>query len=68
MRDAIDLGAFPEIAAWTNRHHREPSTTELPSGELFDTARGAEQGDGFGTVQAGLTLAAARAPALAAAS
>ena len=60
MRSAIDATAFPEIATWTAWHQQEASTTLLPSGEIFTTDRGAEQGDGFGTVQACLTLAAAR--------
>eukprot|EP00969_Alexandrium_andersonii_P144667 6397320-Alexandrium_andersonii.AAC.1 len=62
MRSSIDPAEFPEIAAWTSWHQQEPSVTLLPSGETFTTDRGAEQGDGFGTVQAALTLAAARAP------
>ena len=59
MRAAVDPTEFSEIAAWATWHHQEASTTVLPSGDAFSTGRGAEQGDGFGTVQACLTLAGA---------
>ncbi len=60
IREAIDEH-FPEASAWTEWHHEQCSTTMLPSGVEHATDRGAEQGDAFGTSQAGLTLGRARA-------
>ena len=64
MRGAVDAAEFPELASWMEWHHRQATATVLPSGEEFTTDRGAEQGDGFGTVQAGRTPGKARSAAL----
>ncbi len=55
LQDDLD-----EILAWTEWHHEEPAVTVLPSGMEFRSDCGAEQGDPFGSVQAGRCLGAAR--------
>jgi len=62
MRASIDPDQHPEIASWIAWHQKQAAVTVLPSREEFECDRGAEQGDGFGTLQAGLVLADARQP------
>ena len=56
IRDAIN-SEFSEIKAWTDWHHTAPAITVLPSGTELENNRGAEQGDGFGSLQACSVLA-----------
>ena len=51
---------FPEASAWTEWQHQSDSVTALPSGRVFSTDRGAEQGDVLGTIQSALVLGDAR--------
>ena len=51
---------FPEVSAWTEWQHQSDSVTTLPSGRVFPTDRGAEQGDVLGTIQSALVLGEAR--------
>ena len=51
---------FPEASAWTEWQHQADSVTTLPSGRVFPTDRGAEQGDFLGTIQSALVLGEAR--------
>ena len=60
MRNSTDPQEFPEMVSWMRWQHAEPSITVLPSGQEISIDRGAEQGDVFGTVEASLTLGAAR--------
>ena len=62
MRASIDPEQHPETASWIAWHQKQAAVTVLPSGEEFECDRGVEQGDGFGTLQAGLVLAGARQP------
>ena len=49
--------ALPDIAPWTAWCHKVAADIELPSGRIHRAARGAEQGDPHGSLQAGLVLA-----------
>ena len=51
---------FPEASSWTEWQHQSDSVTTLPSGRVFSTDRGAEQGDVLGTIQSALVLGDAR--------
>ena len=51
---------FAEASAWTEWQHQSDSVTTLPSGRVFPTDRGAEQGDVLGTIQSALVLGEAR--------
>ena len=56
IRQAI-CDEYEEIKSWTEWHHEQPTITVLPSGEEFASDRGADQGDGFGSLQSGSVLA-----------
>ena len=60
MRTAIDPAEFPEIATWTTWQQQGEMVRVLPSGRENSNKKGAEQSDGFGTIQASLTLAKSR--------
>ncbi len=60
IREAINE-FFADISPWTEWRHERHAVTVLPSGAVHATDRGAEQGDGFGSVQSGLVLGKARA-------
>ena len=51
---------FAEASAWTEWQHQSDSVTTLPTGRVFPTDRGAEQGDVLGTIQSALVLGEAR--------
>ena len=51
---------FPEASSWTEWQHQSDSVTTLPSGRVFSTDRGAEQGDVLGTIQSAFVLGDAR--------
>ena len=56
IREAID-SELREVRAWTEWHHMTHAVTVLPCGSEFQNDRGAEQGDGFGSLQACSVLA-----------
>ena len=56
IRAAID-DELREVKAWTDWHHAAEAITILPCGDEFTNNRGAEQGDGFGSLQACSVLA-----------
>lgn len=56
VEEAVDE-AVPELSPWTRWCHDPGATIDLPAGGSHQAARGAEQGDPHGSLQAALVLA-----------
>jgi hypothetical protein len=55
IRSSVD-SLLPEVSPWTHWCHTAASQIELPSGDLLEVDRGAEQGDPLGPIYCALVL------------